>query len=206
MAMRALSLVLPAAIVLGGATGAALAQAAPGPQEIHLAVVDMDRVMVESEMGRAEQSSLDRIKAERTATITAKQKELDALEEQIRNASLSWTDEKREETSRLYESKRIELRRLNEDATRDVQAEFQRALAKLQRAALEVTNAIGRERGFTMIFERNTAPVLFATDAIDITPEVIQRLNARGKPVGAPAGAPAPPKPSGGTPSPGGRE
>jgi Skp family chaperone for outer membrane proteins len=200
MTMRCGRLAAAAAAVLAAACGAALAQGPPaGPGEIRLAVVDMDRVMVESEMGKAEQANLDKLKGERAGLVNAKQKELEAMEEQIRNASLSWSDEKREDQARQYELRRIELRRLNEDATRDVQAEFNRALAKLQKAALEVTSALGRERGFTMIFEKNTAPVLFATDAIDVTSEVIQRLNAKSRP-----SAGAAPKPSPGAAAPGG--
>lgn len=200
MTIRKLILVLTASVLILGASGLARAQGAP-PPELRLAVVDMDRVMVESEMGKTEQAGLDKLKADRTNIITSKQKELEAMEEQIRSASLSWSDEKRDETSRQYEARRIELRRLNEDATRDVQAEFNRSLQKMQRAALEVTMGIGKERGFTLIFEKNTAPVLYATDAIEITSEVIQRLNAKARQGSAkPAGTPPPaaPKPSGG--------
>jgi Skp family chaperone for outer membrane proteins len=145
----------------------------------------MDRVMSESRMGKAEQASIDRLRTVRTSLINQKQKELEEREEQIRNASLSWSAEKREERLREYETKRIELRRLNEDATRDVQAEFNRSLAKLQRAALEVTGVIGLEQGYTLIFEKRSVPVLFASESIDVTAEVIRRLDIKFEPTGA---------------------
>ncbi len=192
MSMRTRSTAMAAAALVAAGACPAWTQGAAVPAEIRLGVVDMDRVMVESEMGKAEQTNIDRLKGERTALINTKQKELEALEEQIRNASLSWSDEKREEQTRQYESKRIELRRLNEDATRDVQAEFNRSLNKLQKAALEVTGVIGREKGYTVVLEKNTLPVLYASETIEITAEVILRLNARTK--GGPA--PASPKPS----------
>lgn len=172
------TLILSCAAVMCAAAPPLLAQAQPASGEIKLAVVDMDRVMSDSAMGRAEQSAIDKLRADRTGIISQKQKELEELEESIRNASLSWSDERREARVREYESRRIELRRLNEDATRDVQNEFNRALAKLQRAALGVTSTLGRERGYTMIFEKSTMPVLYASDAIDVTDEVLQRLNA----------------------------
>jgi Skp family chaperone for outer membrane proteins len=167
-----------AAIVLALATGMAAAQGTAGAPPARLAVVDMDRVMAESRMGQAEQAAIDRLRAQRTAIINDKQKELEEREEQIRSASLSWSAEKREERMREYETKRIELRRLNEDATRDVQAEFNRSLAKLQRAALEVTGAIGLEQGYTLIFEKRSLPVLYASESIDVTTEVVRRLDA----------------------------
>jgi Skp family chaperone for outer membrane proteins len=180
------------------ATLTAWAQGAPSPSEIRIAVVDMDRVMAESNMGKGEQASIDKLKADRTALINAKQKELDAMEEQIRNASLSWSDEKREEQARQFENKRVELRRLNEDATRDVQTEFNRSMTKLQKAALGITGAIGREKGYTVIFEKNTVPVLYASDTIEITDEVIRKLNgaAAGGPPAPPPTAPSKPAPN----------
>lgn len=185
-----------AVLLLAATPRAGLAQgAAPPAGDVRLAVVDMDRVMAESEMGKSEQASIDKMKADRTALINQKQKELDQLEEQIRNASLSWSDEKRDEQARQYEAKRIDLRRLNEDATRDVQAEFNKSLAKLQKAALGVTATIGREKGYTLVLEKNTVPVLFASDTIEITSDVISRLNAqpRGAPSAAKPPAPTPP-------------
>ncbi len=189
MSPRCAKIAVVTAAVLTGAGIAARAQEPPAPA-IRLAVVDMDRVMSDSEMGRAEQAAIDKLRTERTNIIAAKQKELEQLEESIRNASLSWSDERREARVREYETKRIELRRMNEDATREVQNEFNRALAKLQRVALQVTGVLGREKGFTMILEKKTMPVLYASDAIDITDEVLQRINsmpAADEPTGAPS-------------------
>lgn len=173
-----------AVVVVAAAAGTVWGQGAPAVPPVRLAVVDMDRVMSESQMGKGEQASIDRLRAEKTSQISQKQKELEAQEEELRNASLSWSAEKREEHLRQYEERRIELRRMNEDATRSVQAEFQRSLARLQRAALEVTGIIGLERGYTLMFEKHSMPVLFASDSIDVTGEVIRRMDAR---TGAPS-------------------
>jgi outer membrane protein len=173
-----------AVVVVAAAAGTVWGQGAPAVPPVRLAVVDMDRVMSESQMGKGEQASIDRLRADKTSQISQKQKELEAQEEELRNASLSWSAEKREEHLRQYEERRIELRRMNEDATRSVQAEFQRSLARLQRAALEVTGTIGLERGYTLMFEKHSMPVLFASDSIDVTGEVIRRMDAR---TGAPS-------------------
>ena len=167
-----------AAVVLAATTWAVWGQT-PTVPPVRLAVVDMDRVMSESLMGKGEQASIDRLRADKTSQISQKQRELEAQEEELRNASLSWSAEKREEHLRRYEEMRIELRRMNEDATRAVQAEFQRSLTRLQNAALEVTGTLGLERGYTLIFEKNSLPVLFASESIEVTGEVIRRLDAK---------------------------
>lgn len=179
MSLRIPKVSLLAAAVVAASAGAVWGQGGPTVPPVRLAVVDMDRVMSESQMGKAEQASIDRLRADRTSQISQKQKDLEAQEEELRNASLSWSAEKREEHLRQYEEMRIELRRMNEDATRAVQAEFQRSLTRLQRAALQVTGTIGLERGYTLIFEKHSLPVLFASDSIDVTGEVIRRLDAQ---------------------------
>lgn len=189
MPNRSWSVAALAVLVLSAAAAPALAQGTAGAPELKLAVVDMDRVMSESLMGKAEQTNIDKLRADRAALIAQKQKELEEQEEQIRNASLSWSAEKREERLREYQTKQIELRRLNEDATRDVQAEFNRSLGKLQNVALRITGRIGAEKGFTLIFERGSAPVLFASDAIDITTEVVSRMDQETRPAGGPGGS-----------------
>jgi Skp family chaperone for outer membrane proteins len=168
---------LAAAVVLAAAALPILAQGGPAPT-LRFAVVDMDRVLSESQMGQAEQAGLDRLQAQKKAEINSKQKELEESEEQIRNASLTWSAEKRQEHIQRYEQMKIELRRMNEDATRAVQAEWQRSMAKLQSAALQVTAALGRERGYTMMFEKNSMPVLYASDTIEVTDDVIRRMNS----------------------------
>ncbi|HXI03134.1 MAG TPA: OmpH family outer membrane protein [Candidatus Saccharimonadales bacterium] len=183
---------LPYATVLCCLAATVAYAQAPAAQPLHLAVVDMDRVMSESEMGKAEQANIDKLRQDRSEIIDNKQKELSDLEETIRNASLSWSDERREARMHEYETKRIEVQRLNEDATRDVQNAFNSSLAKLQKAALAVTGIIGKEQGYTMIFEKKTLPVLFASDSIDVTDEVLRRLNDKWNAAKAPA-APATP-------------
>lgn len=189
---------LPYATVLCCLAATAAYAQVPAAQPPRLAVVDMDRVMSESEMGKSEQANIDKLRQDRSAIIDKKQKELNDLEETIRNASLSWSDERREARMHEYETKRIEVQRLNEDATRDVQNAFNSSLAKLQKAALAVTGIIGREQGYTMIFEKKTLPVLFASDSIDVTDEVLRRLNDKWNAAKAPA-APATPAPPGGS-------
>jgi len=186
MPNRSWRLAALAVLVVSAAASASFAQTA-GSAALKLAVVDMDRVMSESLMGKSEQMNIDKLRNNRAALIDQKQKELEEQEEQIRNASLSWSAEKREERLREYQTKQIELRRLNEDATRDVQAEFNKSLGKLQNVALRITGKIGSEQGFTLILERGSAPVLFASDAIDITSEVIARMDQESRPAAAAA-------------------
>ena len=66
--------------VLFAAAGCVVSASAEGPVAagtVKLAVVDMDRVMSESMLGKAEQTGIDRMRSNRTAVISQNQKELD---------------------------------------------------------------------------------------------------------------------------------
>jgi len=190
MPRRILRLAILFAFILPAAAVPLLAQGAAGTSPVRMAVVDMDRVMSESLMGKSEQANIDKLRADKSEQIANKQKEIDDQEEQIRNASLSWSAEKRDEHLRRFETMRIELKRLNEDATRDVQAAFNKSLAKLQGVALRITGKLGAEQGYTLILEKGSLPVLYASDDIDVTSEVIARMDQEAR---ARSGAAAPP-------------
>jgi len=44
----------------------------------------------------------------------------------------------------------------------------------------EIVQGIGRDGGFTLILERNAPGVMYSREALDVTPQVIQKFNEKG--------------------------
>jgi len=153
-----------------GVTGAA-AQTAP----IKLGVVNQDRVLNESEEGKRLKADLEKLRNAKAASIDAKEKEIKALQDQLLNAQLSLSEEKRDQIARDLKRKRVEYERLNDDATAEFQDAANRAQARLSNIFREVVSKYGTEKGFTLIFELNT--VYFSAPAVDITDDMLKRFN-----------------------------
>ena len=51
------------------------------------------------------------------------------------------------------------------------------AMTSFNQQIMPVIQSIGQERGYTVIFNKFEAGLLFASDTVDVTEEVIQRFN-----------------------------
>ncbi len=169
----------------GGAT-AVLAQTS-APPAVKVGVVNQDKVLNDSEEGKRLKSDLEKLRSVKAAAIDAKEKEIKLLQDQVLSAQLSLSDEKREEIARQLKRKRVEYERLNDDASAEFQEAANRAQGRLVTLFRDMIAKYGVEKGYTVILEKGT--LYFATDAVDITDEVLVRFNASTQ-----AGAPAPPK------------
>ncbi len=163
-------LVLAIMGILVGVTGAR-AQTAP----LRVGVVNQDRVLNESEEGKHLKADLEKLRNAKAASIEAKEKEIKALQDQLLNAQLSLSEEKRDQIARDLKRKRVEYERLNDDATAEFQDAANRAQARLSGIFRDVVSKYGAEKGYTVIFELNT--VYYAAPAVDITDDMLKRFN-----------------------------
>ncbi len=168
----------------------AAAQTAP-PK---LAVIDVQKLVVESAAGKEAQGRVKKIIDAKQADSEKLQKELQALQQRLTDQGPSLADDKREALNKEYQEKGIAYKRFQDDAQREVQEAQQRELSELEKRVLPVINQIGKEKGYTLIFNKYAPGMLvYADDSVDITEEVLRRFNTQvtAPPVKEPAKAPA---------------
>jgi Skp family chaperone for outer membrane proteins len=107
----------------------------------------------------------------------------------------------------LRDRVRLELQQAQEAARNEFQIEVSEAQNKFQEQLIRVINQFGRDEGFTLVIERSTGGVAFASESIDVTTAIVDKFNelvkgpadaapaAGAKPPAAPPAAPAPKKP-----------
>lgn len=152
---------------------AAVAQPA---SPVRIGVVDQDKVLNESLEGKRLKENLQKLRDSKAAEIAAKEKEIKSLQDELLNAQLSLSSDKRQEIARQLKRKRIEYERLNDDATSEFQDAANMAQARLVRIFREIIDKYGTEKGYTVIFEKNT--LYYAADAVDVTDDMLARFNA----------------------------
>lgn len=176
--MHALRLAaLPALVLL--AAPAAAQQAGP----LKIAVIDSDRIVVESARGKAALDRLKKLQEEKMAQARGMQQEIADLRKRIEEGRLSLAPEKLQELQKQLQDKGIAFERFQADAGRELDQERASALGAIEKDVLGVIDAIGREQGYTFIFNKYNSGLVFADEATDITQMVIQRFDAA-----APAG------------------
>jgi outer membrane protein len=170
--------------------GAALAQApaaaAPAARPaagtlsgpLKIAVINTEQILLDSQAGKKAIADLKKVQDQKEAELNARQEEIKALQAKIDSGRLSLTQDKLADMEKQLEDKVIAARRLQDDASRDLNKRKDDVLGAVDQRVMPIINQIGKEQGFTLIFRKFESGLIYADDAIDITPLVIQRLDA----------------------------
>jgi outer membrane protein len=156
-----------------------LAQNAPS----RVAVVDVQKVLTQSTAGKAAYEKLKKMQDDRLAKAKTMDDELRKLDQEIASKRLSLSEDKLTEMQKQLADKRISMQRYAQDADREIGEARDRELAALQTKIEPVIDALGKEMGLALIFNKFESGLVYAADAVDITDTVIQRFNTA-----APAG------------------
>ena len=151
--------------------------ALPAAAQTKIAVIDVQRVVSESDPGKESLINLQKLQEEKIAAGQSLQEEFNAMREQINKQRMTLSEERLAELTRAMEDKEIALRRFQDDATRELDEARRTALGRLEERIMPVIDEVGRERGLTLIFNKYQSGLVYADEAVDITDDVIRRFN-----------------------------
>ncbi len=164
--------------LLVGCVAIVLSMALPvAAQGISVAVIDVQRVVTESDPGK---EALQKLKALQDAKIDqgrSLQQNLSSLQEQMAKQRFTLSEERLGEMNKQLEDGQIALQRFQDDAERELDEARRRELGGLEGRIIPVINQVGTERGYTLIFNKFQSGLVYADDTVDITDEVIRRFN-----------------------------
>jgi len=151
-----------------------------------IAVIDVQKVLSQSVAGKAAYEKLKKMQDDRVEKAKAMDEELRKLDTDINTKKISLSEDKLAEMQKQLADKRISMQRYAQDADREVTEARDRELQALEVKIKPVIDAIGKEMGIAVIFNKFESGLVYASDAIDITSAVIQKFNEAS---GAPAAA-----------------
>ncbi len=155
----------------------ALALALPAAAQTKVAVIDVQRVVTESDPGKEVMQNLRALSDAKAQEGQALQQELASLQDQFNKQRFTVSEERQTEMSKEIEDKQIAIRRFQDDAQRELQEAQRRQLGGLEEKILPIINQVGQERGLTLIFNKFQSGLVYADEAVDITDQVITRFN-----------------------------
>jgi outer membrane protein len=208
--MKRIVLTVAAAFIAAAvsAQGTAPAQASAPPAaagSLRIGVINVERLVQESALGKEAFNRVKRLNDQKKDEGDKLQKELRDLEQKLAAQESALAEDKREALQKSYQEKAIAFKRFQDDATRELDAAQKKELGELERRVFPVINQVGKDKGYTMIFNKFQAGLLYADDAVDVTDEVLKVFNttvavpATAKPADANAAA-KPPAPAGSRP------
>ena len=165
--------------LLLGVVAVLLTVALPAAAQVNIAVIDVQRVVTESDPGKEALQKLKQLQDAKIDEGRALQQQLSGLQEQMSKQRFTLSEERLADLSKQLEDGQIALQRFQDDAERELDEARRRELGGLEGRIIPVINEIGAERGFTLIFNKFQSGLVYADDTVDITDDVILRFNTR---------------------------
>ena len=198
-------------LLAGVMAGIARAQA-PAAPPTKVAVIQIQAALVSTKEGQKAAAELETKMGPRKKELDGKQAELKDLQDKLQRGGNTLSDSAKEELTRNIDQKTKSFNRQVEDAQAELEAEQQKLLQQLGQKMMQVIDKYAQSNGFSIVLDVSNpnTPVLYASNTIDITKEVIDLYDktagtapaaaAPAKP--APLAPPAAPKPAAAPPKP----
>ncbi len=142
-----------------------------------IAVIDVQRLVTDSVAGKDALARLKKLQDDKIAEGKAKNDEIDSLRKRLNDGRLSLADDKISDLEKQLDEKVTGLRRFQEDAERDFNKSRETTFGEIERRVFPVIEKVGKEGGYTFIFNKFQSGLLYADDATDITDQIIQRFD-----------------------------
>ena len=144
---------------------------------IKIAVIDMQRVILESSLGKAMQGRVQEYVRSKTGELQQEQQALQREQADLENQRSVLSAEAYTNRRNDLEQRALAFRQRSEAADREYQRIYQEEMKKFIAQAAPVIEIIGQENNFTLVFDRNDQGLLFFDRTLDITDMVLQRLD-----------------------------
>jgi outer membrane protein len=172
---------------------AAAPQAAPAPpakfpEGAKYAFINIQRIASESSEGKASSSRIEQLRAKKAAELSEKNKTVEALQAKQRSAVLG--EAAAAQIQKDIDKTQVEIQRMTQDAQSELQELQNELQLDFQRKVGPVIESVAREKGLQLLFSQADSGLVWADTGLDLTAEVIRRLDA----ASAAAPKPAPPK------------
>ncbi|MBN2225186.1 MAG: OmpH family outer membrane protein [Deltaproteobacteria bacterium] len=147
-------------------------------QEEEIGVVDMTKVIDLSKQGK---KAMDEMAAKLKGAkkdLEKRESEIISLKGEIEKDAMTLPAEALAQKERQYQDKFIDYRRKLEEYQHQLSAKNEEINKRMLSLTNDVVDEIGSGR-YLLIFEKTASGVLYNVDSIDLTDEVIERLNKK---------------------------
>ncbi len=160
------------------ATVAALSFATPAVAEDSkpiIAVVNVQQVMKDSTAAKSVREQLESKQKAFQADITKKEEALKKEDQELGKQKSVLAKEAFEEKARAFRTKATEVQKEVQSKKAMLDNAFERSLGDIQKATTDIIADLAKEKGFLMAVP--TSQILYADNKLDISAEVLKRLN-----------------------------
>ena len=150
----------------------------PFPEGAKIAYVQLPLVAQNSTEGRAASTKIEELQKKKQAELQDKNKQLQTAQQKLASSGTVLNDAARGQLEKEINRMQRDITSAQQDAQAEVQELTQDLQEQFRQKLIPIIEAIGKERGLLVIFSAGDAGMIWADPGLDLTQEVIKRLDA----------------------------
>lgn len=150
-------------------------------QDMKVGTVDMQRAIQSVEAGKKAKSQLEKDFNSRKKELQTEESSIKKMGEEFRKQSLALNDEARAKKQAELQERIMKFQELTARSQQEIAQKEQELTQPIVSGLRKVISEVAKQKGYTVILEKNENTVLFSLEKDDLTEEVISNFNKSGK-------------------------
>lgn len=161
-------------------------------------VINIQGALVTTKDGQKAAGELETKASPKRKELEAKQNEINSLKDQLQKGSNTLSEQAKQDIYNKVGARTTSLKRDVEDAEADWNQEQQKVLQGLGQKMMAVIDKYAKDNGYALILDVSSpqTPVLYASNTIDITKDIIDLYDKGSSGAAAAPATPVPAKPA----------
>lgn len=145
--------------------------------DLKIGYVDLNKALNESESGKKAKKILEDMINSKQSVIAKKEDEIKTLKEEFDKQSSVLTPEAVKEKQEQLNKLMREGQRMVNDFQEEIKKKETELTQEIQKDLIDLVNKLGKDEGYTFIFEKGTSGMIYSQKELDITDKVIKKYN-----------------------------
>jgi len=155
---------------------------APFPAGAKFAYINPPRIFQETVAGKAAVGRINALTQKKQSEFQAKQKSMADNQQKLQSSGGVMSEAARSQLEKEIEKQNTELQRYQQDAQAEINELQNEVQADFVQKVNPIIDAVAKEKGLQIVFNGGDAGFAWADPGLDLTNEVIKRLDAATKP------------------------
>lgn len=163
-------------------------------QQVKIATINIQAALVSTKDGQKAGADLEAKAAPKRKSVEGRQNEINALKDQLTKGQNTLSEAAKNDLYRTIDQKTKSLNRDMQDIQDELDQDQQKVLNELGQKMVAVIAKYGQDHGYTMVVDISNpqTPIIWASNAIDITKDIIELYDKENAGGATTTSAPAP--------------
>ncbi len=148
-------------------------------EDLKIGVVDMQKALQNVESGKKAKAQLEKEFNTRKKELQTEEASLKKMGEEFRKQSMVLSDEARAKKQQELQERIMKFQELTGRSQQEIQEKEQALTSPIINKLRETISELAKQKGYSVILEKNENTVLFSLDKDDLTTEVVTIFNKK---------------------------